>query len=106
MFKCPSIEPNFSVKLFQFLVLLIVSCTTALPLPFLWGNVGSGEYALQIHEENIKQIMNFQRRFEEAKLLSQYGPAFASEYSYEDKVRTAKLMKTIRQLHMQGNYKK
>ena len=49
--------------------------------------------------------MNFPGIFAEARLISDYGPAFADGYSYQEKVRTARILKTIRQLHRLGTDK-
>ena len=113
LFVCPSIVIIFSFIFFCLFLSLSYSSSSPLfpnspyyqnyPSPAKeWAAVDSGQYAHQIHLENIKQIMNFQQRFEEAKLISEYGPAFADSYEHEDKVRTARLLKTIRQLHEIG----
>ena len=39
----------------------------------------------------------------EAELINKYGPAFAESYKYEDRVRVAKVLETIRKLHSRGN---
>ena len=39
----------------------------------------------------------------EAELIAKYGPAFADSYQYEDRVRVAKVLETIRKLHNRGH---
>ena len=59
-----------------------------------------------VHRANMEEIMRFQRRIEEENLNKEYGPAFADSYSYEEKVKVANVLQTIRKLHRFGNYRK
>ena len=51
----------------------------------------------------MEEIMRFQKRIEEEKLDKKYGPAFADSYSFEEKVKVANILETIRKLHKFGN---
>ena len=113
-----SIDPIIRYYLFCVVLFVSGSSISALYPTFLynpihtthesgrWVNKDNGHYAHQVHLENIKQVAQFQKRFEEQKLINEFGPAFADSYEHEDKVRTARLLKTIRQLQMSGNNKK
>ena len=66
----------------------------------------SRNFAVFIHRANMEEIMRFQRRIEEETLNRNYGPAFADSYSYEEKMRVANVLQTIRKLHKFGNYQR
>ena len=63
----------------------------------------SRNFAVIVHRANMEEIMRFQRRIEEEKLNQKYGPAFADSYSYDEKVKVANILQTIRKLHKFGN---
>ena len=51
----------------------------------------------------MAEIMRFRKRIEEEKLDEKYGPAFADSYEYEEKLKVANILQTIRKLHKFGN---
>ena len=63
----------------------------------------SRNFAVIVHRANMEEIMRFRRRIEEEKLNRRYGPAFADSYSFEEKVKVANILQTIRKLHKFGN---
>lgn len=63
----------------------------------------SRDFAVNIHRANMAEIMRFRKRIEEEKLDEKYGPAFADSYEYEEKLKVANILQTIRKLHKFGN---
>ena len=45
----------------------------------------------------------FQQRLDEANLIKNYGPAFATNYDYQEKIRVAKIIQAIKMFHGRGN---
>ena len=45
----------------------------------------------------------FQQRLDEANLIRDYGPAFAINYDYQDKLRIANIIQAIKMFHGRAN---
>ena len=91
--------------MFRYLLLSSSIIALAMGLPhFRSSTEDSRHFAMTVHRANAEEIKKFQMRLEEQELNSQYGPAFADSYSYQERVRVANILRTIRALHKFGNY--